>query len=459
MAAASAIVLSSWLEKSPPLNKAMSSLKGFKRRFFVLRHNSTNIEYYAAQGDESQLKGVIDMQTVVSVNGNEKWPGGHADKHPWVFAIEVLSGRVYYLSAETEALMNDWVWNLNETFKFFLRTNNGQVRRASSSALLPDIILVHTNLVGVRKPFISLPGTETTTAAEVVKTSLGAISMPLTEAPNYVLANVNKDKETAETVKPTDFPLKVLCADAFAKLYLVHKDEAKFVLKLIQQVEDQHKDKKDKMWDLRYLGSLALPVSRDLDRPPSIQQVSQGIEQMKKRGQVRDAEVHVVVDLDGIKVLTATGNPRKPYGVMAQHSLYTITSCLDLDRVFGYLVSPPMKDRELPVLEYKAYLFKCADRKEALAIRDQLQQSCNKLFVLLHNAEPKAMEGDDEDEMEVNSPVGLSPEKRTASLSMKKAFVSVPGEDLSPLLRKAEMAGAPLPSAPSDDESDDEGGH
>jgi hypothetical protein len=311
-----AVLLSSWLEKSPPLNMVTSMLKGSKRRFFVLRQDSCIIEYLVSPAADAPVKGTIDMQTVVAVTGDLKWPCGHADQKPWVFSIEVLGGRIYYLAADTEHDMREWVFNLNEIFKFFLRVNNGQVRRASGSFLLPDIILVHTNLIGVRKLFVSLPGSDSTTAQKIVADVLNAVMMAPTEAPNYVLANVNKERETAVTLDPNEHPMQVLCSDSFAKLYLVHRDEAKFILKLIQTFEDQHNDTKGAAWDLRYLGSLALPVSRELDRPPTIQEVLSGIELMKKRGQVRDADVRLLVDLDGIKVLTATGNPRKPYGVM-----------------------------------------------------------------------------------------------------------------------------------------------
>jgi len=54
---------SSFCNRSPPLHKAMTVLKAFKKRYFVLDEGTSVLKYYTSSTAD-QLKGEIDMEAV-----------------------------------------------------------------------------------------------------------------------------------------------------------------------------------------------------------------------------------------------------------------------------------------------------------------------------------------------------------------------------------------------------------
>ena len=63
------------------------------------------------------------MEDAVRIEANQEWTGPQKSKHPFVFTIELKSGRVYYLAAPTKETMLAWVEKLTSTFKYFLMSN------------------------------------------------------------------------------------------------------------------------------------------------------------------------------------------------------------------------------------------------------------------------------------------------------------------------------------------------
>lgn len=78
---------------------------------------------YFAGPDDAKPKGTIDMTGVLRIEGEQTWPGKGKGDHNYVFIIEMVGGRVFYLSAPSDSAMRHWVDTLTSHFKRYLLIN------------------------------------------------------------------------------------------------------------------------------------------------------------------------------------------------------------------------------------------------------------------------------------------------------------------------------------------------
>ncbi|XP_065191208.1 uncharacterized protein LOC135822385 [Sycon ciliatum] len=102
------VIKQGYLVKSPPLSETGSTtMKGWKRRWFILRndHGKYSLQYFESEGSAAggqQPKGTILLQDCTCVHSDMKH-----NKHRNVFGVAIPT-RTYYMAAESQMEMDEW---------------------------------------------------------------------------------------------------------------------------------------------------------------------------------------------------------------------------------------------------------------------------------------------------------------------------------------------------------------
>ncbi|EGD77799.1 hypothetical protein PTSG_08889 [Salpingoeca rosetta] len=378
-----AVIRAGFLDKSPPLNKAGSAFKGYKRRWFVLRSDSSSLNYYETSNTKKRPKGSINMTEVVKIEGYQTWPGSSKAKHPWVFTIETLKGRVYYLSASSEESMQSWVAKLQETFQFFLLTNNAEESMHATQALQNysnGVIPVNVSLISTASITATVQVDESTTGRQLI-----ALACRKTDARGdpdmFGLVRVDASGTTCERVFADDRPLDLLRRCPTHTIYVVSREDLPFALKLIKgnTAAPAAEEKGQSLVAVKFLGCRT--ITHDMDEE-GVGEVTSGLSRqdlhaiadaMKKSPATGTDNLVLMVSQDGVKVMRKREDEAKrPYTVLLEHTYLQITDCFDMDKLFVYTVAinPTTTPKTL------VYVFKCSDVKETTKLRFLFRSHC-----------------------------------------------------------------------------------
>eukprot|EP00055_Hartaetosiga_balthica_P013537 m.70012 g.70012 ORF g.70012 m.70012 type:complete len:460 (-) comp8295_c1_seq4:139-1518(-) len=378
------VVMAGYLEKSPPIGKG-SILKGVKRRWFVLRSDTAQFSYYVDTDTKKPPKGEINMADVVKVEGYQKWPLGKKEKHPWVFTIENVKGRVFFLSTGTEESMKKWVSKLSQTFEDFLSHNNDTIatRESRTLSFSDGVVTVDLSLVeGLTLPEMSVQIDDRTSQYDLLVLLCKKNDL---DYQNYALVVVDATQlffQCASTM--SDPPLALLRKHNSRKLYLIHKDEVPITLPLIKAQQEQAVEKsceqlysdifEGQRFEVKYIGCETTQLKEEGSAGlVSREKLQKHIEHMKKNS---SQEVKLEVSQNGIRVWRPTPSPKRPYSIVVEHSLFTVLDCFNFEKVFAYLML--VNNGELSL--QRLYAFKCADKAMATKIRLLARSHCQSTF-------------------------------------------------------------------------------
>eukprot|EP00056_Hartaetosiga_gracilis_P014501 m.240740 g.240740 ORF g.240740 m.240740 type:complete len:465 (+) comp15895_c0_seq1:188-1582(+) len=381
------VVMAGYLDKSPPIGKG-SILKSVKRRWFVLRSDTAQFTYYVDTDTKKQPKGQINMEDVVKIEGHQKWPLGKKEKHPWVFTIENVKGRVFFLSTSSEDTMNKWVEKLSQTFeeKIVRNTHTIMTRDTRGLSFSDGIVVVDLSLVEaaasseicVKVDDRSSPHDLQVECCKQANLTVGSYKLVLVDS-------MRTSFQQTETVE--DNVLSLLRNHSQSRLYLVHVDELPLTIRLLKENEGKNENQKTncerlysetfegQRFDVRFIGCETTQLKEEGgEESVSREKLMKRVEHMKKSS--LQQEVKLEVSKNGIRVWRPTTSPKRPFSVVVENSLFTILDCFNFDKVFAYLMF--VNQGELSLQRF--YAFKCVDKAMATKIRLLARSHCQSAF-------------------------------------------------------------------------------
>eukprot|EP00045_Choanoeca_perplexa_P013404 m.151997 g.151997 ORF g.151997 m.151997 type:complete len:465 (+) comp16351_c0_seq8:2193-3587(+) len=316
-------VLEGWLEKSPPLNKAGSLLKGFKRRWFVL--TSSQLSYYSSTNTKAAAKGTIPLHVVVEVEVNHTWPGSKQAKHPHVFVVKTVDdgGRWYYLSAASEPLMRQWAEAIRATCVKTIMINCSD----RDATLIAN---THNGLLTIDTRLISEASLAVTVDASISSTTLDILQQAVTKAytgvaplDEFVLVMMDRREVDIRVLDATACPLMLQQGEPSGRLLVTQRANAKDILRqLALRAEEARSDQAQQLaFAIRFLGTQDW-TGTDL-QPTDLLKV---YDTLRKRPQGLDSGLTLTVADTAVRVSAETDNSSRGWTVISEVSFVDLVA-------------------------------------------------------------------------------------------------------------------------------------